>query len=247
MSGETYERYYDLSLQYGPLVRIGPNYLLSSDPNAIRRINSSRPLYKKSSWYIQGRLTPGIDNMLSTRDEKVHEDLRRKSAAGYGGKENALLEPNVDECVLDFMHLIETRYLTIKDQDVKMEFAQKAQFFTNDVGSKLAFDVKMENLHYDRDNFGLITEFTEIFPTIFCTSVMPEIIELLTSTGILKLFDPAKSNLAIGKLLRVCKAQIASRFDTNGKPINGQFDILGSFIRHGMNRQELEQESVLLM
>lgn len=62
----------------GPLVRIGPNELLSTDPDALRRMSSVRSLYTKGSFYESGRITPGVDNVVSIRDEDKHKDMRAK-------------------------------------------------------------------------------------------------------------------------------------------------------------------------
>lgn len=37
---------------YGPLVRIGPNQILTSDADFLRRTGSVRGTYNKSRWYI---------------------------------------------------------------------------------------------------------------------------------------------------------------------------------------------------
>ena len=84
---------------------------------------------------------------------------------------------------------------------------------------------------------------------MFCTSVIPELMEILTATGILSLFNPADNQkLAFGKVMRIAKAQINARLDDQGN-LKGDSggDMMGSFIKHGMNRQELEQETIVQM
>ena len=83
---------------------------------------------------------------------------------------------------------------------------------------------------------------------MFCTSVIPELIEVLTATGILSLFNPADNQkLALGKVMRIAKAQINSRLDTHGNFKGTYGDMLGSFIKHGMRKGELEQETIVQM
>lgn len=67
-----------LSWAKGPLVRIGPNELLSADPDVLRRMSAARSSYTKGSFYESGRLTPGVDNVVSMRDEETHKKMRAR-------------------------------------------------------------------------------------------------------------------------------------------------------------------------
>ena len=83
--------------------------------------------------------------MISDRNDQRHEAMRKKAAPAYSGKENTQLEQDVDECVLDLVHLIGHGYITVQDDHpVQMELARKAQFFTTDTISLLAFKKKIQ-------------------------------------------------------------------------------------------------------
>lgn len=64
----------------GPLIRIGPNELLSVDPDIIRRMSGVRSGYTKGSFYDTARFVPEVDNIVSIRDEEKHKVLRAKLA-----------------------------------------------------------------------------------------------------------------------------------------------------------------------
>ena len=185
--------------------------------------------------------------MISDLNDSNHEMMRKKAISAYSGKENLYLEQDTDECVLDFMRLIETKYLTVDEgPSIKMEFARKAHYFTTDVISLLSFGKKFNNLRDDRDNFGLITDIETLFPNIFCMAVFPEIVQFLTATGIFQLLSPAENpKLALGKVMAVAKRQIASRVDSQGDFKETYGDMMGSFIKHGMTRTQLEQETMV--
>lgn len=245
--GDSYDGFGAISEQYGELARIGPNFVLSSDPEIIRRLNAPRSPYIKSDWYLASRFTPGVDNMISDRDDERHEIMRKKVAPVYAGKSNPNLERDIDECVLELVKLIDDKYLTIDiTQSVKIELAKKVQYFTTDIISKLSFSRKFHDLRDDNDNVGYINEIASLFPKVFCTSVMPELIELLTKTGILKLLNPLNSTkMAFGKVMAITRAQIESRFDSDGKPVGPYGDMLGGFIKSGLTNQEMEQEAIV--
>lgn len=68
----------------GSLARIGPNDLICSDPDVIRRMGTAKLGYRRSRFYQSFAFNPDRDSMLSTTDEKIHADLKMKTAAGVG-------------------------------------------------------------------------------------------------------------------------------------------------------------------
>jgi hypothetical protein len=66
----------------GPLTRIGPNDLVTSDAEALRRMWAVRSPYKKGSFYDAIRFDPARPNLISMRDDREHETLRAKMASG---------------------------------------------------------------------------------------------------------------------------------------------------------------------
>jgi hypothetical protein len=231
--------------RYGVLVRIAPNTLLTSDPEVWRRMSAPRSPYRRSNWYSAMRLNPGVDNIISTRDEKRHDELRRRMALGYAGKENVMLEKDIDDCVLDLSNLIASKYLSSGGQVKPMDFARKIQFFTSDIMSKLSVDAKFYDLRDDTDNLGYIHDVETSFPFMFCFSVIPTFVELLTKIGVMGLMAPkANSKLGFGTVLGIARKQVQKRFDEEGKIVDKK-DMLGSFLRHGLTRDEAEAESVM--
>lgn len=66
----------------GSIARVGPNDLITSDPDLMKRMLNVRTPYKRSDWYDGMRLDPAKDNVLSMRDDDLHFKLRSKMAAG---------------------------------------------------------------------------------------------------------------------------------------------------------------------
>jgi hypothetical protein len=66
----------------GVLARIGPNHLLTSDPDIFRQILNVRSEYERGSWFDCLRLNPYRANLITERDRVVHNQLRRQMAAG---------------------------------------------------------------------------------------------------------------------------------------------------------------------
>lgn len=192
------------------------------------------------------RMVPGEDTVLATRDDKRHDYLRKRMVAGYAGKENPTLEPDIDQCVLDLVDLIERKYISTADKLTPMDLARKLQFFTSDIMSNLSFDAKFHDLRDDNDNLSCIHEVETLFPKVFCICTIPRVVDFFTRIGLLKLFGPStNAPLGMGKVIAITHEEVAKRFDVEGKVTLDKPDMLGSFIRHGLTQEEVQKESVL--
>lgn len=234
----------EASLKYGPLVRIGPNHLLTSDPELFRRMKAPRSPYRRGPWFDAMRFKPGKENVLSERQEEEHDRLRKLMAAGYAGKENPHLESDIDNRVQDLINLIERKYIcTDKEPARQMDFAQKAQFFTLDVISALAFDRPFGDLVADEDNFEYIKSIEEGLPIIMCMTELPEVRSFLEKSSLMKWLAPsARDQIGLGKIIAIAKVKVAERFGDDRKV---KQDMLGSFLKHGLSQEEAESETVL--
>jgi hypothetical protein len=59
-------------------VRIGPNEVISTDPDVLRMMSAVRSPYTKGVFYETGRINPGEDTVVSLREEGAHKTLRAK-------------------------------------------------------------------------------------------------------------------------------------------------------------------------
>ena len=66
----------------GPIVRIGPNELVTNDVETWRKVMNVRTAYTRSNWFDSLQLKPGCDNIVSQRDNAKHAALRSKMAPG---------------------------------------------------------------------------------------------------------------------------------------------------------------------
>lgn len=236
-----------LSTQYGPLVRVGPNTLITSDADTLRRISAPRSSHRRSMNYYAMRLNPGKDHIFSTREEKVHDELRRKMAAGYSGKENLTLEEDVDECILELCGLIDTKYLSTAGAIKPMDLARKISFLVMDIISKASFDAKFHDLRDDNDNHRYIEEIENLLPNVTWTAVVPGFVKFMTDMGIAQFIaNRADGSFGVAKVQRIAAEQVDLRFDADGTlKQEMRRDMLGSFLRRGLTRERAKEEVVL--
>ena len=244
---DTMDQFYQLSDKYGPLVRVAPNTLITSDAETLRRMSAPRSPYTRSMNYYCMRLNPGKDHIFSTMDEVTHDDLRKKMTAGYSGKENLTLENDIDEAILELVDLIDTKYISTAGDIRPMDLARKIQFLTMDVISKASFDSKFHDLRDDNDNYKYIEEIENLLPNVTWTAVVPGFVKFMTDIGVLQWAAKfADGSFGVEKVKRVAFAQVDKRFEEDGTPKEEmRKDMLGSFIRRGLSRERAKEESIL--
>lgn len=83
VGGRSYEYYGNVCEKYGPIARIAPNHLVTSDPELWAKINAVRSPYRRAPWYYHAaRFEPGKDNVFTDCDNDSHDARRKKMAAG---------------------------------------------------------------------------------------------------------------------------------------------------------------------
>ncbi|RDW68159.1 hypothetical protein BP6252_09555 [Coleophoma cylindrospora] len=228
--------------KYGSLARIGPDTLVTRDPEIWKRMLAVRTPYKRSDWYDAMRLDPSRDNVLSEKNDDKHTELRAKMAAGYSGKENENLEETIDRNVSAFVQLINTEYISSSSAFKPLDFGRKSQYFTLDVISDVAFGNAFGFLETDSDVHEYIKTTEENLPAIIMVSVLPWLNWALQSPILKSLLPSDKDQLGLGKIMGIAKQVVGERFGPNKK---SQRDMLGSFIRHGLTQKEAESETLV--
>ncbi|QSZ33683.1 hypothetical protein DSL72_005254 [Monilinia vaccinii-corymbosi] len=227
---------------YGPLARIGPNDLICSDPDVIRRMSSAKSGYRRSNFYSSFSFIPDRYNMLSTTDEKIHADLKAKTAAGYSGKDVENLEQSIDRQINAFIGLIERKYLSTPAEFRPVDFARKIQYLTLDATTDTAFGKAFGCIGQDDDMYGYIKTINQLLPAAVIAGIFPWLVTLSRSF-ICKPFLPTeKDESGFGKLMQVGNNIVAERFGESKKTQN---DMLGSFVAHGLSEEEARSESLL--
>ncbi|RBR23415.1 uncharacterized protein FIESC28_03794 [Fusarium coffeatum] len=228
--------------KYGSLVRIGPNELATDDAALLRRMNSAKSTYVRGPWFASMRFEPGKDNLFSMQDEEGHRKLRNKMAAGYSGKENPSLERSVDSIIAKFIDLLETKYLSTEDEFRPVDFSQKAQFFTLDVISDLAFGHQFGYLTKDEDVYDFLKITRAYFPVTVTMANMPWMISLLHSRLFSGLLPKETDGVGFGAFIGVANKKVAERFAPGATP---HADMLGSFMKNGLSQEQMSRESLL--
>ncbi|KAK3997766.1 Pisatin demethylase [Cladorrhinum sp. PSN332] len=232
-----------LNDKHGPLVRIGPNDLVTSDINVLRKMMQVRSPYTRGPWYDAWRLDPTRDNLFSMRDDAAHTALRSKMVAGYSGKENLSMETTIETNITRLVHLIEKKYISTSKEYRPMDFAEKGQYFTLDVISELAFGEPLGYLERDEDPYDYLKITAASVPAMLVLSCIPTLANMIQSRFLRFLLPKETDKIGFGAFIGVTNRVVAKRFKSQDP--DGEQDMLGSFIRHGLNQEEASGEALL--
>lgn len=242
LSGRSHRIYVNLAEKYGPLVRISPRDLFTSDPDIVRRMNSARSPYTRSEWYDAIRLDPFVENIFSERSTREHDARRAKMASGYSGKDNAHLEADIDACIMMFVQLVQQKYLSEGSGLRVMDLAQKVQYFTLDVITQTAYGTAFGYLKEDADVHDQVKLTDWIVPFLTLCANVPLLNKILNRAWVkVKLGPKPTDKSGIGKSMGIAKLVVGRRF---GEDTIDRQDMLGAWVRNGISQRQCESEVV---
>ncbi|KAF3762478.1 cytochrome P450 monooxygenase [Cryphonectria parasitica EP155] len=247
-SGRQYWIHRDLHKRHGPLVRVGPNQLVTNEPDVVKMISGTNSSWVRDSSYITGRLNPYYDNLFSLLDPKEHNLAKSRTIAAYSGRETPDLEIGVDSQVKTLIDTIRTRCATPSaDSPVPplLDLGTTSCYFTMDVITRLAFGSAFGYLRDNKDHHNFLGSIRELWPRMSACADVPWIRNFLFSRPFLKLMGPKPTDKSgFGALMGVASHYVGERFASTAKP---RQDMLGSMMKHGLNQTECETEGLFMI
>ncbi|KAK1833730.1 cytochrome P450 [Podospora conica] len=238
-SGRMGEIYRDLPAKYGPVVRIGPNEVTTSDAPAIRKLNAARSKYIRDPWYKGGRWNPYVIHLFNTLEQAPHDALKGRLLNAYSGKDVEGLEGLIDEQIKSLLDLVRRKS---EANHGKVDMAALCSYYTLDVITRVGTGEAFGFLRTDSDVFGFIAELKGIWGIMGLTLDIPWLRNILYGDTFLRFFGPTKKDQSgFGKLMRLASDIVERRF---AAPAPDQKDMLSSFIRNGFSQTECELECV---
>ncbi|KAK8029626.1 hypothetical protein PG993_010917 [Apiospora rasikravindrae] len=225
-----------------PLLRIGPNQLITNDPDIVRRVNAARSGYDRDPWYAAGRFNPYYDNMFSVLSTPQHARWRARTSHAYTGREVPDFEAGVNQQLVTFLELLRT-YAASSGR--LLDFGPVSSYFTVDVITRLAFGKEFGFLAEESDKYNFLTELTALWPRMATSADVPWIRAVLFSTPVLKLMGPkGRDKTGFGALMGIAEKEVAKRFAPGAEK---KKDMLGSFMNHGLDQTECEVEGLFMV
>ncbi|KAJ5699690.1 hypothetical protein N7536_002703 [Penicillium majusculum] len=239
-TGELHMRLYEVNKKYGDLTRIGPNWLMTSDPEIIRYMSAAKYKHQKSSWYESLKVDPYVHSVFSEPSLEKHDKLRVKMQSGYSLKENRDLGVKIDAEIASLVNLIERKYISTAKEVRPIDLAQAAQYWSLDVITSIALGDPFGYLTEDRDMYDFVKIIQGELPLATVCSSTPTLGNLVFGSGLVTLIGPTpKDEAGRGKLMGIAKKVVGDRY---GPKKVVREDMLGTFVRNGLDQRQAESE-----
>ncbi|EXJ66480.1 uncharacterized protein A1O5_10632 [Cladophialophora psammophila CBS 110553] len=237
ISGKSYKTQMELNRKYGHLARVGPNELITDDPDLIKLMGSARSSWARSNWYNSGRVHPADDTILNVVDTATHDKLRHSLIPGYSGRDNAL-EHDVDGQLVNLIRAIRRKYISTATECRPLDFVKLSQYFTVDTMTQISFGQPFGCLDADDDRNELLETVERIVVWGEITANVPWM-QTLLSYGLI--FYTLAYPLArdVGAFNKLAERIVAERWNTKSKSQRHK-DMLASFMNHGFSQRMCE-------
>ncbi|KAH9989602.1 putative benzoate 4-monooxygenase cytochrome P450 [Xylariaceae sp. FL0662B] len=242
-SGKSQEHFVNVNRKHGRMARIGPNHLLTDDPDFVRHILSAHSKYTRGPWYDSMRIDPHVPNIVSERNLAKHHRLRYQMSAGYAGKDIEGVEAAVDERLAEFFSLLEAA-VSHPGSTKTLDIATRIQYYAVDVISHLCFGRPLGFVQANSDHIGFQSTVEWQMPIVMLFSVIVELNSIYYFLSgipwIRKLIVPsAGDKIGIGPIMKISRDVINERCAPEAVQ---KKDMLGSFIKRGLSPTDVEME-----
>ncbi|KAB5550779.1 cytochrome P450 family protein [Coniochaeta sp. 2T2.1] len=228
--------------KYGPLARIGPKWVVCGDPAEIRRIWNVHSGYQRAPWYQGYRFDPNSDSILTATDNKEHHHIKVHLLPGYMGRGQGGQEQVVDREILNFIKLIERKYLSDRTGTRPMEMGRTLQYLTQDVTSAVEFGKAFGYIQDNDDSFGVIDALESMQLPCALMALLPPLLAMVKLPMIQLLLPKPGDKTGVGRMLGLVRDHVAERYGE--KPVKNA-DALQSFVESGLTRDQVEAEALV--
>ncbi|KAH0435755.1 cytochrome P450 [Colletotrichum camelliae] len=234
----------DTNKKYGSISRIGPNHLVTDDPELTRTILAVGSKWRRGPWFDAIRIDPRVPNIVSERDIRKHNAMRRRMSAGYAGKDIEGLEDVVDERITEFINSIDKNWLSAPGKTRLFDIARRVQFFTIDTITHVCFGKPMGFVESDTDMHNFIATIETQLPIVQHFSVFLSLNTVLRWAAkvpsLRRLVVPSPADKSgIGVVMGLSRKVIDDRLSENEAQ---KHDMLGSFMKRGLTPDQAEME-----
>ncbi|KAK4508638.1 hypothetical protein PRZ48_002377 [Zasmidium cellare] len=220
--------------------RIGPNVVVTNDPDLLRHMSLPKSRWTRSGWYSGFEMGGKTPHVFAERDEGRHKDLRGRLGNGYSGKGVDSLEPCIDAETANFITLLREQYARPRKT---LDMTRLSQYFTLDVLSSIAFGEAFGFMASNSDKWDFVAGNESFLPMLQLITDLSFVRKFFHNPIVSSLLSPKETDpTGQGRVRRFAAEAIAHRFES-GK--EGRNDMLGSFKAHGLSLEECKSESLI--
>ncbi|KAE8363569.1 cytochrome P450 [Aspergillus caelatus] len=237
LPGDAEKRQMKLHAKYGSVVRIAPNELITSDPEAIQTLYGTKSFTAKSPVCLEQRLIRAarFPDHFSSEGGKQHGERRRIVSHVYTMTSILQSEKYIEKCIDVWLD----KLAEMADCKKSFDLWIWTRMYAYDVIGELYFSKMFGFLQAGDDHLGYINATEDLVPVQFLAANMPTYVRgLFMLTGIL-IPKVRRALGALGNLTEATNAMLADRLatlqsDSQSKP--QRHDILGKLLEISQQR-----------
>ncbi|KAI1447819.1 cytochrome P450 [Annulohypoxylon stygium] len=240
LNGNWYLELQKLGDKYGNLFRIGPNQVMTTDVDVIRRMGHPKSAYSKSPFYQTFRFIPTQDNSFSMIDDSEHSRLRTKLGPGYVG--NNYVESCIDRQCVRLIDLIERKFLSTPGDFKPLNLTLASYCFAMDCVGDVSFGKEFGCLDEGEDVHKFVKWNEDFFNIAILVSNFHWLTKIFFKYPFNKIYPSPRDKDGVGTYLALAQEAVAKGYD------EGQFrerDVVSAFIEQGITRDEAINELML--
>ncbi|TID14100.1 pisatin demethylase / cytochrome P450 monooxygenase [Venturia nashicola] len=157
--GDSWITFQRLKKEYGNAVRIGPNTIMLSEQGQFDKILGFKEDFVKSDamkvWTPMQDGKP-VGSIVSTRDRKVHANLKRPIAGIYSMSNAITFEPGVDDTIKYFLKRLDETFMTGSNAGKSCDIDNWVQYFAFDVVGEFTLSSRLGFLEKGLDIDGML-------------------------------------------------------------------------------------------
>ncbi|CAG8198338.1 unnamed protein product [Penicillium salamii] len=237
VTGDAHRIHTALHRKYGTVVRIGPNVVMVSQPQAIDTIYGFKTRLEKSEFYdsIMPRIKGGkLPDIFATRDEGIHRQMRKPVARFFSVTNLTTFEPAMTSTMDRFLSRLND---TFANRHETFDLFRWIQFFMFDVLGEVTFSRDLGCIEKGEDVNGIMANIWSYFGKVAANTQMPWLDYLWRDNPLAP--QSTKSNpLAEFAFARIMERVESSDIDKQNATHN---DFLSCFLREQAKDSTLPQ------
>ncbi|KAI1177650.1 cytochrome P450 [Nemania sp. FL0916] len=230
---------------YGNVMRIGPRSVLTDNPEALMKRNSTPSKYHRGDWYHSLRMDWRSDNVLSELDTVKHDRRKAKLMSAFSSKRVPYIESKIDDWIMALTHTIQKK---IEKGEGIMNIGLLLHYFQLDLITHCAIGTPWGDLADEQDHFDYLKNTRMLVPSLLAIGWLPFARGIYMSTWFMSLFGPKTTDkTGIGRFLGIVEKEVERRFSADNTDPDTGDDMLGQWIKHGLSPLECQTDLALLL
>ncbi|RWA04439.1 hypothetical protein EKO27_g10667 [Xylaria grammica] len=234
----------ELHNKYGPVVRMGPNYLDIDCSSLIKTCFDRNGVWKKSELYaVSGVLHNGkiTYNIFSETDSAAFIRMKKPIAKHFSTSAVLPFQRHIDSVLAHFVRKIDERYGSMGDEETGIfDFGKWMHYLAWDMVGKVTYGRRIGYLDYGYDFDGTLSKAEKAVDYTVTIGMQPKLDSLLDKNHLYRIGPPTMLslvNLSVQHLMR--------RY-TGGDQHDGKLDFLDRYLKAKAENPDVVDDDRLL-